>query len=118
MEDGKLVIDKEGSRMKFIDALPQRTFNGTYALKQGHKITFITDRCVMKLTEEGFLITEVAPGVDVEKDILAHMAFRPKVAADVKEMDPRIFTPEKCIWLKDGIPSFFMGENPSRRFAQ
>ena len=49
----------------------------------------------MKLTDEGFLITEVAPGVDIEKDIMAHMAFRPKVAADVKEMDPRIFAPEK-----------------------
>ena len=95
VEGGKLVIDKEGSRMKFIDALPQRTFNGAYALKQGHDITFITDRCVMKLTEESFLITEVAPGVDIEKDIAAHMAFPPKVAADVKKMDPRIFAPEK-----------------------
>ncbi|MDD7363468.1 MAG: CoA-transferase [Peptoniphilus sp.] len=91
IEDGKLVIDREGSRKKFITSLEQMTYNAAYGLSRGQNITFITDRCVMKPSEAGMVITEVAPGVDIHRDILEQMEFEPIVSDDVKTMDPRIF---------------------------
>ena len=56
---------------------------------------YLTERCVFKLTKEGLMITEIADGIDLEKDILAHMEFKPLIAPDVKVMDPRLFREEK-----------------------
>ena len=53
---------------------------------------YITERCVFKLTKDGLLLIEIAPGVNIEEDILAHMDFRPSIADDLKLMDERIFT--------------------------
>ena len=88
-------VNAEGKGMKFVNDVQQVTFSGQYALKAGHDVMYLTERCVFKLTKEGLMITEIADGIDLEKDILAHMEFKPIVAPDVKAMDPRLFREEK-----------------------
>jgi Acyl CoA:acetate/3-ketoacid CoA transferase len=95
VEDGKLVIDTEGAVKKFVPALPQTTFSAPYALKNGCKVLYVTERAVFELTEKGIMLTEYAPGVDVQKDILDQMEFKPLISENLKEMDARIFKPEK-----------------------
>lgn len=94
VEAGRLVIRQEGAVGKFKQAVEQITFSGEYAKEAGQEILYITERAVFRLTKEGIELTEVAPGIDIEKDILAHMEFRP-VMHDVKLMDERIFREEK-----------------------
>jgi len=93
--DGKLVINKEGSAIKFIKEVEQVTYSAEYAMESGQEVLFITERAVFKLTNEGLLLTEIAPGMDLEKDILANMEFKPLIAEDLKVMDERIFKEEK-----------------------
>ena len=80
-----------GGFKKFIPRVEQITFSGELAAELGQRVQFITERAVLVITKEGLVITEIAPGVDLEKDVLAQMAFRPKVASDLKTMDTRIF---------------------------
>lgn len=102
IENGKLIIDKEGSRRKFIDQVEQITFSGAYAASINQDVLYITERAVFTLENGEVTLIEVAPGINVEKDILAHMDFKPKISPDLKEMDNSIFYPE---WgkLKDII---------------
>jgi propionate CoA-transferase len=88
--DGRLAIRKEGRARKFVETVGQVTFSGDYAAALNKSVLYVTERCVFRLTQEGVALIEVAPGIDVERDILAHMAFRPKIDTLV-EMDPRIF---------------------------
>lgn len=73
VEDGKLVIDKEGKFDKFVDTCEQVSFNGTEYLKRGGRLVYVTERCVIERTEAGLVVTEIAPGVDLQKDVLDHM---------------------------------------------
>lgn len=95
IRDGKLHILKDGSKLKFKNEVEQVTYSGEYAVEVGQESLYITERAVFKLTPDGLLLTEVAPGVDVEKDILMKMEFRPLISKDLKEMDRRIFLDEK-----------------------
>ncbi|MFA5027949.1 MAG: hypothetical protein WC713_08720, partial [Candidatus Methylomirabilota bacterium] len=88
---GRLRIVKEGRFKKFVPAVQQITFSGEYAAAQGKRVQFITERAVLVITREGVVLTEIAPGVDLERDVLGQMAFRPTVSPDLKRMDPRIF---------------------------
>ena len=92
--DGKLTIVKEGKARKFLDHVAQITFSGDYAKKVKQPVLYITERAVFKLTAEGMMLTEVAPGVDLEKDILALMDFKPIISPNLKIMDERIFRAE------------------------
>ena len=94
VEDGKLFIVQEGKKDKFVKAVEQITFSGEYAQSVGQPVLYVTERAVFKLTPEGVELTEIAPGVDLEKDILAHMGFKP-IIKDVKLMDERLFREEK-----------------------
>ena len=76
---------------KLVERVEHRTFSGPLAARRGQPVLYITDRCVFRLTPEGLELTEVAPGVDIERDILAQMAFRPVIARDPAPMDRRIF---------------------------
>ena len=88
--DGKLSIDQEGKSKKLIGEVEQVTFSGAYAQEKGQPVLYITERAVFKLTSEGVELIEIAPGVDLQKDILDQMEFKP-IMKDVKTMDQRIF---------------------------
>jgi len=92
--NGRTSINKEGRNPKFIDRLEQITYNGDYGWERGQEILFITERAVFRRGTQGLELVEAAPGVDLDKDIFANMAFRPPVASDVREMDKRLFHPE------------------------
>ncbi len=93
-EDGRLRILQEGKSMKFIVEVEHRTFSGSYARKRRQPVTYITERCVFRLGEQGLELVEIAPGIDLERDILAQMDFRPVVNKDMRTMDDAIFRDE------------------------
>jgi propionate CoA-transferase len=99
---GRLHIDHEGSSLKFVDEVEHRTFSGDYAIERGQTALYITERCVFQLVPEGLEIIEIAPGIDLDRDVLAHMSFRPLVSAQLKTMDERIFRPAP-MGLRDDI---------------
>lgn len=94
-EDGKLRIAQEGRVKKLVDQVQQITFSGRLAAGGGQNVLYITERAVFKLCGEGMTLIEIAPGVDLERDILGQMGFMPRISGEVKEMDPRIFRPER-----------------------
>jgi acyl CoA:acetate/3-ketoacid CoA transferase len=91
--DGVLTIEEEGRSPRAVPSVQGVVFNGPKMRRQGKRVTYITERAVFRLTEDGVLLCEVAPGIDVERDVLAQMSFVPKVADDLRTMDVRIFTP-------------------------
>jgi propionate CoA-transferase len=91
---GKLRIDKEGKVRKIVPEVEQVSFSGRRAVAQGQDITYVTERCVLKLTPDGLLVTEIAPGVDLERHVLAEADIPLKVAPGLKLMEARLFEPE------------------------
>ena len=91
VENGQLRILKEGKARKFVTEVEHRTFSGTQAWKRGQTVLYITERCVFKLCAEGLELTEIAPGIDIDRHILAHMDFRPVMRTPPALMDARIF---------------------------
>lgn len=91
--DGRARILKEGKIVKFVDRVGQITFSGRHAAEKSQDVLYITERCVFKLTSSGLELTEVAPGIDIERDILSKMPFAPEMR-DPIEMDSSIFRPE------------------------
>jgi acyl CoA:acetate/3-ketoacid CoA transferase len=89
--DGRLSILKEGKLKKLVEAVEHVTFSGPRAVAQGQDITYVTERCVMRLTKDGIVVTEVAPGVDLERDILGQSHFPLIVAPTLKTMDDALF---------------------------
>ncbi|PKO86931.1 MAG: acyl CoA:acetate/3-ketoacid CoA transferase [Betaproteobacteria bacterium HGW-Betaproteobacteria-12] len=92
IEAGQLLILEDGGAAKFVDEVEHRTFSGPQAAKWGKDVVYITERCVFQLTAEGLELTEIAPGVDLQRDILDKMDFRPLLRGEPKLMDARIFT--------------------------
>ena len=92
IEDGKLVIDQEGKFSKFVKKCVQVSFNGKEYLKKGHRALFISERCVLEFTNEGFVLLEVAPGIDYQKDVIDQMEFTPIIPeGGPKLMDAALF---------------------------
>lgn len=100
IEDGNLKIIKEGRARKFVNAVEQITFSGAFALSHRQPVIYVTERCVFELTPDGLELTEVAPGIDIERDIIAHMDFKPIVNKPIP-MDARIFRDEPMGLLDD-----------------
>jgi propionate CoA-transferase len=92
--DGKLSILQEGKARKYVNEVEQVTFSGAYATQIKQKVIFITERAVFELRDGFLMLTEVAPGVDVEKDIFAHMDFVPQKSPQLKSMPIEIFRPK------------------------
>ena len=90
-----LKIIRDSENIKFVKKIQQITFSGVYAMKNGQEIMFITERAVFRLTPDGLVLTEIAPGIDLQKDVLDKMEFAPIVAKDIKLMDSRLFREEK-----------------------
>lgn len=115
VENGQLVIVQEGKTQKFIQAVDQITFSGKYARSIEQPVYYVTERAVFKLEKEGMVLIEIAPGVDLQKDILGQMGFQPIIADHLKHMPPEIFqekwgllksiinTPEKSV--DTGLPN-------------
>ena len=93
-QEGQTVIAQEGRHAKFVARLEQVSYNGAYAASLGQRVLFVTERAVFARRPEGLALVEIAPGIDLERDILAHMDFAPIIDPDLKLMDPRIFRPE------------------------
>lgn len=93
-EDGKLRILREGQHAKFVETIEQISYSGPFARAQGRQAVFVTERAVLRIADGAFELIEIAPGVDLDRDVLARMSFRPKVSGDLRLMDARIFRPE------------------------
>jgi len=92
VEDGKLVVDQEGKERKLIDTVEQITFSGAYANKTGQPVKYITEQAVFELRSDGVYFIEVAPGIDVQSQVIDLMGFTPKMEeGGPKLMDERIF---------------------------
>ncbi|MCT6838184.1 MAG: hypothetical protein M3036_11115, partial [Bifidobacteriales bacterium] len=91
VENGKLVIEKEGKLKKLVNEVEHVTFSGRRAVEQGQDITYVTERCVMVLRPEGIVLTEIAPGVDLQTQILDQSEFPLIVAGDLKLMAAELF---------------------------
>jgi propionate CoA-transferase len=91
--DGQLKILNEGRHKKFVSSVEQICYSSRFASEQGRIAIFVTERAVFDITPDGLRLIEVAPGIDIERDVFAHMAFRPSVSEKLVTMDVRLFDP-------------------------
>ncbi|WP_376710825.1 acyl CoA:acetate/3-ketoacid CoA transferase [Pseudochrobactrum lubricantis] len=106
IEGGRLVIEKEGKLKKLVNETEHVTFSGSRAVTQGQDITYVTERCVMKLTPQGIMLTEIAPGVDLQAHILEQSEFPLIISPELKLMDAALF--------RDEILGLTLPEKPQR----
>jgi propionate CoA-transferase len=109
IKDGKLVIDQEGSEKKFLDRVEQVTFSGAYAVSRNQPVNYITERCVFTLTKHGVELTEIAPGIDIDHDILGHMGFEPLIRRKPRLMNERVFL-SNLMGLRDYLTQLSLEE--------
>jgi len=88
---GGVRVVREGSLQKFVPQVREISFNGRLARERGQQVRYVTDRAVFALADDGLVLTEVAPGIDVERDVLGQMGFRPRVANDLTTTDLRVY---------------------------
>ena len=100
--EGCLKIIKEGDTRKFVDVVEQRSFSGEFSFKRGQQVIYVTERCVFRLIETGLELIEIAPGIDLERDIMSPMSFRPAISPKLRTMDPRIFR-EQSMGIRDDM---------------
>lgn len=94
IQDSTLVIDREGHTAKIVPEVDQISFSGRRAIDQGQDVTYVTERCVLKLTADGLIVTEIAPGIDLQADILNQAETPLGVLDDLKMMDLALFRPD------------------------
>ncbi|WP_332777027.1 acyl CoA:acetate/3-ketoacid CoA transferase [Polaromonas sp.] len=94
VEDGRLRVASEGTARKFVRQVEHRTFSGREALKRGQRVLYVTERCVFRLVagdtnggEGGLELIEIAPGIDLERDVLAQMDFMPAISPQLQLME-------------------------------
>jgi propionate CoA-transferase len=92
-ESGRTVIRSEGRHRKFVPRLEQVCYSARMGRERGQLALFVTERAVFRVADDGLELIEIAPGLDAERDVIAHMGFRPRVSADLRTMDTRIFDP-------------------------
>lgn len=100
-EPDKLVIEQEGKIKKMVSSVAQISFNGEIARKKGQKVIIVTERCVFELVKEGVKLIEIAPGIDLQTQILDLMEFTPIIDQNIKTMDSDLFIQEGPFGLKD-----------------
>jgi propionate CoA-transferase len=89
--DAGIVIEQEARAAKFVPVLEQISFSGEYARRWNVPVTYVTERAVFELERDGLVLTEVAPGLDVERDVLRQMDFGPRISTQLRIMDERLF---------------------------
>jgi acyl CoA:acetate/3-ketoacid CoA transferase len=92
--EGRLQILREGRFRKFVGSTQHVTFNGPLAAKQGQEVWYVTERAVFRLTPEGLVLTEMAPGIDLERDLQGRIDFPLRLAPNLRSMDARLFRAE------------------------
>jgi len=108
--DGRMKVVAEGRERKFVETVTQLSYSGPYARQRGQEVLYVTERAVFRATDAGLTLTEIAPGADLERDVLGQMEFRPAVAADLKTMDARLFRPEPM-----GLATDLSARAPAKR---
>jgi propionate CoA-transferase len=101
VDGGELRIVCEGAMRKFVPEVEHRTYSGDQARARGQSALYVTERCVFRLCEAGLELTEIAPGVDLERDILAQMGFKPQISPRLRKMDARIFATQPMALRED-----------------
>lgn len=101
VSDRRLSIVREGKFRKFLGAVDQVSFSGQHARERAQKVTYVTERAVLELGHDGLMVTEIAPGIDLRRDVLDQMDFEPLVSRDLRPMDARIFDPAPMGLLDD-----------------
>jgi propionate CoA-transferase len=94
VEDGRLVVNEPGRMRKFVEQVQQVTFSGSYAARRRQEVLYLTERAVFRLTEEGLLLEEIAPGADLQRDVLEMMDFTPLIPTPPRLMDALLFSDE------------------------
>ncbi len=110
--DGGVRIAREGSLRKFVPRVREISFSAASARERGQEVRYITDRAVFGLADDGLELLELAPGVDLERDVLGQMGFRPRVADDLRQMDPRLYGSGPM-----GLAAEFAAAEPAHRTA-
>ncbi len=105
--DGKTVITKEGKFNKFVLQLEQVSYNGEFAQERGQEALYITERAVFRRGDQGIELIEIAPGINLDRDVLAHMGFKPHISQNLKIMDARLFREETM-----GLAGDLAGKEP------
>jgi propionate CoA-transferase len=95
IHDGQLVIRKEGKNRKFVQQVEHVTFSGKRAREQKQQVLFVTERAVLRLEPEGLTVIEIAPGIELKRDVLEQANTELKVSPSLKVMDRRLFEPGK-----------------------
>ncbi len=98
IKDGTIQILQEGKHKKFLKEVEHITFGGDYARENGQTVLYVTERAVFEMTPEGLVLKEIAPGIDLQKDILEQMDFVPLMPKPPVLMDRKIFC-EECLGL-------------------
>lgn len=93
VEDGRLDIRRDGAFLKFVQTVGQVSFSTELAAERGQEVSYVTERAVFHLEAGGLTLTEIAPGIRLQEDVLDRMAFRPRIAPGLTTMDPRLFRP-------------------------
>lgn len=101
VKNGKLIIVQEGKTKKFVSHVQQITFSGDLARKNNKPVFYVTERAVFELKKEGLTLIEIAPGIDLQRDILNQMEFKPLISENLKEMDAKIFLDQPMGLKKD-----------------
>ena len=94
IDDGSLTVLREGRQRKFVQAVEHRTFSGRESRRRGQRVLYVTERCVVELADAGLELIEIAPGIDLQRDLLAQMDFSPVVSPHLKLMDAALFRAE------------------------
>ena len=94
LEGGRLTVVREGKNKKFVPDLEQVTFSGRMAKQRGQNVLYMTERAVIRMEPEGLTVTEIAPGIDLERDVLGQAAIPLRISPELREMDARLFHPE------------------------
>lgn len=94
INDGELEILQEGRYPKFVNDVDAVSFSAARAVRDGQRVVYVTERAVFELREQGLTLTETAPGVDLERDVLGLLPFTPQIDPGIRNMEPQLFRPE------------------------